>query len=76
MFAIGVWSVSAQVASAQESTSLVTGGVGWITGAPDAEALSQAWATWAADADATAMVERIGELVEPGTNTTYLRRLA
>jgi hypothetical protein len=52
------------------------GGMGWITGAPDADALSQAWATWAADADATAMVERIGELLEPGTNITYVRRLA
>jgi hypothetical protein len=52
------------------------GGLGWITGAPDAGALSEAWATWAADADATAMVERIGELLEPGTDIAYLRRLA
>jgi hypothetical protein len=52
------------------------GGVGYIMGAPDADAMQQATDAWYSDADAIAMLDRAGEFFLPGAVTTYMRRLA
>ncbi len=51
------------------------GGVGWIVGAPDADALVAANDAWGADAGAIAMTDRAGEFYESGASVSILRRL-